>query len=193
MRYYSYDEFKVDVNKLAKEIKPYNPDVILAIARGGMTLGHFLSEALEMRDLYSINSIHYEETRKLDTINIFNIPDLSRAKRVVLVDDIIDSGETMIEIKRVLGEKYPEAELKVFVTASADVRAQRRYDELVTKGQAEDFEAVLANVKERDERDTNRVESPLKQAHDALLIDNSLLTKTEQRDLLRKWFDEKTR
>ena len=88
---------------------------------------------------------------------------------------------------------FPEAELKVFVTASADVRAQRRYDELVTKGQAEDFEAVLANVKERDERDTNRVESPLKQAHDALLIDNSLLTKTEQRDLLRKWFDEKTR
>ena len=78
-----------------------------------MTLVHFLSEALEMRDLYAINSIHYEETRKLDTINIFNIPDLSRAKRVVLVDDIIDSGETMIEIKRVLGEKYPEAELKV--------------------------------------------------------------------------------
>ena len=87
---------------------------------------------------------------------------------------------------------FPEAELKVFVTASADVRAQRRYDELVTKGQAEDYEAVLANVKERDERDTNRAESPLKQAHDALLIDNSLLTKTEQRDLLRKWFDEKT-
>ena len=88
---------------------------------------------------------------------------------------------------------FPEAELKVFVTASAEVRAQRRYDELLAKGQAEDFEAVLANVKERDERDTNRVESPLKQAPDALLIDNSLLTKTEQRDLLRKWFDEKTR
>ena len=88
---------------------------------------------------------------------------------------------------------FPEAELKVFVTASAEVRAQRRYDELLAKGQAEDFEAVLANVKERDERDTNRVESPLKQAPDALLIDNSLLTKAEQRDLLRKWFDEKTR
>lgn len=87
---------------------------------------------------------------------------------------------------------FPEAELKVFVTASADVRAQRRYDELVTKGQAEDFEAVLANVKERDERDTNRAESPLKQAPDALVIDNSKLTKAEQRDLLRKWFDEKT-
>ncbi|MBV5278499.1 MAG: phosphoribosyltransferase [Campylobacteraceae bacterium] len=113
MRYYSYEEFKIDVNKLAKEIKPYAPDVILAVARGGMTLGHFLAEALELRALYSINSIHYEETRKLDTINIFNIPDLSTAKRVIIVDDIIDSGETMIEIQRVLGEKYPDVEFKI--------------------------------------------------------------------------------
>ncbi len=113
MRFYSYEEFKVDVNQLAKEIKPYEPDVILAVARGGMTLGHFLAEALEMRSLYSINSIHYDETQKLDTINIFNIPDLSNAKRVVIVDDIIDSGETMVEIKRVLHEKYPEIDLKV--------------------------------------------------------------------------------
>ena len=113
MRYYSYEEFKEDVNTLAKEIKPYNPDVILAVARGGMTLGHFLAEALEMRSLFSINSVHYEETRKLDTINIFNIPDLSKAKRVVIVDDIIDSGETMIEIERVLHAKYPEVDFKI--------------------------------------------------------------------------------
>lgn len=113
MRFYSYDEFKCDVNMLAKEIKKYDPDVILAIARGGMTLGHFLSEALEMRDLYAINSIHYEETRKLDTINIFNIPDLSKKHRVVIVDDIIDSGETMIEIKKVLAKKFPHIDMKV--------------------------------------------------------------------------------
>ncbi|HIP30683.1 MAG TPA: phosphoribosyltransferase [Sulfurospirillum arcachonense] len=113
MRFYSYDEFKVDVNMLAKELKSYDPDVILAVARGGMTLGHFLAEALEMRDLYAINSIHYEETRKLDTIDIFNMPDLSKAKKVVIVDDIIDSGETMIEIKKVLLKAYPNLELKV--------------------------------------------------------------------------------
>lgn len=113
MRFYSYDEFKVDVNMLAKEIKGYEPDVILAIARGGMTLGHFLAEALEMRDLYSINSIHYEETRKLDSIDIFNVPDLTKAKRAVIVDDIIDSGETMIEIKKVLNKEYPDLDLKV--------------------------------------------------------------------------------
>jgi len=113
LKFYSYDEFKVDVNLLAHEIKPYKPDVILAIARGGMTLGHFLAEALEMRDLYSINSIHYEEIRKLDTIDIFNMPDLSKAKRVVIVDDIIDSGETMIEIKKVITSKYPELDIKI--------------------------------------------------------------------------------
>ncbi|MCF6172823.1 MAG: phosphoribosyltransferase [Campylobacteraceae bacterium] len=113
MKFYSYEEFKIDVNLLAHEIKPYNPDVILAIARGGMTLGHFLAEALEMRNLYSINSIHYEETRKLDTIDIFNMPDLSKAKKVVMVDDIIDSGETMIEVKKVIAQKYPDIELKV--------------------------------------------------------------------------------
>lgn len=114
MQYYSYEEFKLDVNLLAKEVKAsFAPDAIVAIARGGMTLGHFLAEALEMRDLYAINSIHYEETRKLDTIDVFNIPDLSRATQVLVVDDIIDSGETMIEIKRVLQEKYPHITMKV--------------------------------------------------------------------------------
>lgn len=114
MQFYSYEEFCVDVNVLAKEVKAsFAPEAIVAIARGGMTLGHFLAEALEMRDLYAINSIHYEETRKLDTINVFNIPDLSKVTRVLVVDDIIDSGETMIEIKRVLLEKYPYLQLKV--------------------------------------------------------------------------------
>ncbi len=113
MKFYSYEEFKGDVNMLAKEIRHFEPDVILAVARGGMTLGHFLAEALEMRDLYSLNSIHYDETRKLDYINVFNVPDLSKKKRVVIVDDIIDSGETIIEIKKVLNEKFPHLELKV--------------------------------------------------------------------------------
>ena len=114
MQFYSYEEFYVDVNVLAKEVKTsFAPEAIVSIARGGMTLGHFLAEALEMRDLYAINSIHYEETRKLDTIDVFNIPDLSKVTRVLVVDDIIDSGETMIEIKRVLLEKYPHIQLKV--------------------------------------------------------------------------------
>ena len=113
MKFYSYDEFQIDVNMLAKEIKPFDPDAILAIARGGMTLGHFLAEALDMRDLYSINSIHYEETRKLDTFEIFNMPDLSKTKRIVIVDDIIDSGETMVEVIKEINQKYPDVTIKI--------------------------------------------------------------------------------
>lgn len=88
---------------------------------------------------------------------------------------------------------FPDAELKVFVTASPEVRAQRRYDELQAKGQPEAYDAVLANVKERDYRDTHRAESPLRQADDAVLIDNSYMTKTEQSALLQHLFDERTR
>ncbi len=88
---------------------------------------------------------------------------------------------------------FPDAELKVFVIASPEVRAQRRYDELQAKGQPEAYDAVLANVKERDYRDTHRAESPLRQADDAVLIDNSHMTKAEQSALLQHLFDERTR
>ncbi|WP_257929448.1 putative nucleotide phosphoribosyltransferase [Campylobacter lari] len=114
MYYYTYEEFQKEIIPFTRKIKEeFNPDVLLAIARGGMTLGHFLAEGMGNRNLFSLNSIHYEDTQKLDTIKIFNIPDLSSYKKVLLVDDIIDSGETMIEIKRVLMEKYPHLELRV--------------------------------------------------------------------------------
>jgi len=114
MIFYSYDEFAVDVKKMAKEIKDeFNPEVILAVARGGLTLGHSLAVALENRNLFTLNSIHYEDTNKLDTINIFNVPDLSAYKKILLVDDIIDSGESMVEIKRELLKRYPNLEIKI--------------------------------------------------------------------------------
>ncbi|MBP1665119.1 MAG: cytidylate kinase [Bacteroidetes bacterium] len=87
---------------------------------------------------------------------------------------------------------FPEAELKIYLTASPEVRAQRRYDEMVAKGEHPDYSEVLANVRERDHRDQNRSESPLKKADDAIEIDNSVLTRTQQRDELRKLFDAKT-
>ena len=75
---------------------------------------------------------------------------------------------------------FPDAELKIFVTASAEVRAQRRYDELLQKGMAADYEAILKNVQERDYIDSHREVSPLKRADDALLLDNSNMTIAEQ-------------
>ena len=87
---------------------------------------------------------------------------------------------------------FPNAELKIFLTASAEVRAQRRYDELTAKGENIDFNDVLANVKERDNRDQNRVESPLRQANDAIALDNSHLSLQEQQEILQTLFDERT-
>ena len=87
---------------------------------------------------------------------------------------------------------FPEAELKIFVTASPEIRAQRRLDEMAAKGETANYDEVLANVKERDDRDQNRVESPLRKADDAVIIDNSHLTREEQSMLLRTLFIEKT-
>ena len=79
---------------------------------------------------------------------------------------------------------FPHAELKVFVTASAEVRAQRRYDELKGKGMDADFYEILRNVQERDYIDTHRETSPLRKADDAIELDNSNLTITEQQQWL---------
>lgn len=85
---------------------------------------------------------------------------------------------------------FPNAELKIFVSASAEIRAQRRYDELKAKGQEASFEEILANVKERDHIDMNREVSPLRQAEDAILLDNSYLTIDEQKQWLQEQFQK---
>ncbi len=112
--YYGYPECLADCKTLVPMIKEYQPDALLAIARGGLTLGQLLSEALGTREVYTLNCIHYDDNmNKLDTFDIFNIPDLSRKHKVVLVEDIIDSGESMVEIIKVLSNKFPRCEFKV--------------------------------------------------------------------------------
>ena len=85
---------------------------------------------------------------------------------------------------------FPNAELKIFVTASAEVRAQRRYDELVQKGMPADYADILKNVEERDYIDSHREVSPLRQADDALLLDNSHMTIDEQNAWLMEKFEQ---
>ena len=84
---------------------------------------------------------------------------------------------------------FPNAELKIFVTASAEVRAQRRYDELQQKGMPADYQDILKNVQERDYIDSHREVSPLRQADDALLLDNSHMTIPEQNEWLKEKFE----
>ncbi len=87
---------------------------------------------------------------------------------------------------------FPDAELKIFVTASDEVRAQRRYDELKAKGQEADYADILNNVRERDYQDSHREVSPLRKADDAILLDNSEMTIAEQKTWLLEQFRKAT-
>ncbi len=84
---------------------------------------------------------------------------------------------------------FPHAELKIFVTASAEVRAQRRYDGLKAKGMEANYDEILKNVQERDYIDSHREVSPLRQAGDAVLLDNSNMTIAEQKQWLMEKFE----
>ena len=83
---------------------------------------------------------------------------------------------------------FPNAELKLFLTASPEVRAQRRFNELKAKGESPVWEDVLADVNDRDYRDTHRAESPLRQAEDAVVVDNSHMTREEQMEYIVEVF-----
>lgn len=111
--------------------------------------------------------------------------------------------EAMVALQQKMGEEkgiimdgrdigttvFPNAELKIFVTASAEVRAQRRYDELTAKGDKVNYEDILKNVQERDYIDSHREVSPLRQAEDAIVLDNSNMTIAEQ----KAWLMEQVR
>ena len=86
---------------------------------------------------------------------------------------------------------FPNADLKLFLTARPEVRAQRRFNELIEKGQQPVYEEVLADVNARDYRDTHRAESPLRQAEDAIVVDNSDMTPDEQLKVVCDLYDKK--
>ena len=126
------------------------------------------------------------------------------SSRVSLIATIGFVREAMVALQQEMGKEkgivmdgrdigttvFPDAELKIFVTASAEVRARRRYDELKAKGEEASYESILENVKERDRIDSGRAISPLRKADDALLLDNSEMTIPEQKAWLLKRFSK---
>ncbi|MDX1446506.1 (d)CMP kinase [Lishizhenia sp.] len=110
--------------------------------------------------------------------------------RSFLVDKQRKMGETggvVMDGRDIGSVVFPNAELKLFVTAAPEIRADRRYKELQAKGEEVNWEDVAANLKERDELDTSRKESPLIQTDDAIVLDNSNLTPDGQLELVLKW------
>jgi len=109
--YYDYETFSSDLLKLANQIDE-KFDAIVAIARGGMTMAHMLGEYRDIRKVFVINAISYIETKKLEKPHIFNIPDLFDCQNVLIVDDIADSGDTLLAVIRKLETKYPKLSFK---------------------------------------------------------------------------------
>ena len=126
------------------------------------------------------------------------------SRRVSIIAAIPFVREALVAMQRKMGEEggvvmdgrdigttvFPNAELKIFVTASAEVRAQRRYDELTAKGETVCYNDILNNVRERDYIDSHREVSPLRKADDALLLDNSNMTIPEQNAWLKEKVEE---
>lgn len=122
--YYPYQEFKEDLKTLTQKIdKPF--DTILGVARGGLSMAQMLGEYYNLREVYAINTIGYEDTQKKESVEVFNIPNLKNAKKVLIVDDIVDSGDTLIEVLKELNKKYPQITFytaSIFYKKSAKIR-----------------------------------------------------------------------
>ena len=131
-----------------------------------------------------LNGVNVEN--QIRTIQVSNLVSKIAAisqvrKKMVTIQKKIGKDKGVVMDGRDIGTVvFPDAELKLFMTSSAEIRAQRRYDELIAGGQKVSFEEVFNNVVERDRIDTSRADSPLIKADDAIEIDNSHLTKEEQ-------------
>jgi len=121
--YYPYQEFREDLKILVKKID-FEFDAIIAVARGGMIIAQMIGEYFDIRDVFIINSIGYKGDKRIDSIKIFNIPNLDRSKNILIVDDIIDSGQTMKEILNILNKNHSK---KVFKTASIFYKKEALY------------------------------------------------------------------
>ena len=125
-RYYSYNEFIHDMILLVRKFGRFTPDTIVAVSRGGITIGHFLSEYLNIRNFYIIKSISYEDDKKLEGIKISDIPHISDSKNILIVDEIVDSGQTLQKITELLTLTYPDIYFKsatIFQKESASFKA----------------------------------------------------------------------
>ena len=118
------------------------------------------------------------------------LPEL-RKKLVEEQQSIGQNGGIVMDGRDIGSMVFPDAELKLFMTASAEIRAQRRFDELATKGEKIEYQDILNNVIIRDKEDSSRKESPLIQVEDAILLDNSDLSQEEQLDFVINLIEQK--
>jgi len=113
MKYYAYENFKKDTLTLLQQLKPFKPQAVVGIARGGLTLAHAIAEGLDLREVQTLRTELYDDTQKREQISVFNHCEFSKEiQRVVVVDDIADSGDTLKAVMEDLIKKYPAIEFQ---------------------------------------------------------------------------------
>jgi xanthine phosphoribosyltransferase len=125
MIYYDYPRFITDIRQLRKQCEPFDADTVIAIARGGMTLAHALAMALDIRNVQSIRSESYDAQHQRAEVTIRGRCDLSLSSRVLVVDDIVDSGKTMAALLSMFKKNHPDIDFKtvsLFTKSSAVVQ-----------------------------------------------------------------------
>jgi CMP/dCMP kinase len=167
---------------------------------------HFLDHDLDINNREDVQNalqnieIHFERTEYGNHV-FLNGKDVENDVRTMRVSEMVSPVSTISAVRRAMvaqqqkmGQRkavvmdgrdigtvvFPDAELKIFLTADTDIRAKRRFDEMKSKGQETPLDDIRHNLLERDLIDSNRADSPLRQAGDAILIDNSFLTPDEQ-------------
>lgn len=110
---YTYEHFLNDIQTLSIQCEPFQADTILAVARGGVTLGHALSMRLNVRNLQSIRVESYDGDERRERVSILGTSDLSGSKRVLVVDDIVDSGHTLAALMPILRSEHPQCNFKI--------------------------------------------------------------------------------
>ena len=154
---------------------------------------HF-NETLGFAEMYVNRTNVEKEIRTLDVSRcVSQVAEISEVRsKLVASQQEMGKNKAIVMDGRDIGTVvFPDAELKIFMNSSAQTRAERRYNELIEKGQHVTYDEVLENVQERDYIDTHREDSPLVKADDAIEINNSTLTKEEQFDLVLKLVEER--
>lgn len=161
-----------------------------------INLNFQFNQLLGFAELFMNNVLVESEIRTMEVSNfVSKIAEISevRSKLVEQQQEMGKNKGIVMDGRDIGTVVFPEAELKIFMTASVEVRAQRRYDELFASDLTITYESVFENVQERDYIDSHRIDSPLKMAEDAIEIDNSYITRDEQFDLVLELVNEITK